>query len=215
MWTTRVSCLLFIYCFRNSFTLIVVTNSSSINVISFHSLFAVDAYECDAATKLRIAATSVKSQNSQITICIESTFDDIIIGSIKELTLTQSSSGLIYKAIDDSEPTSITEVRSTGTKKAAVTTRLVAAFFEDLGDEQSEIDIAGIAVLKSGYEARKLVRIENSDGRALGVNDDTSDEFAVSVDISKNKDAQSAATQEAKRFLATLFSAVMGSALVL
>ena len=192
-----------------------MTNSSSINLITFHFLFVVEAYECDTATKLRITDPSVKSQNSLVTVCVESTFDDIIVGSIKELTLTQSSSGLISKAIDGSVSNSITEVSSTGTKKAAVKTRLVAAFFEDLGDEQeSVIDIAGIAVLKSGYEARKLVRIENSDGRALGVNDDTSDEFAVSVDISKNKDAQSAATQEAKRFLAALFSAVMGSALI-
>ena len=215
---TQSSCINLIsmfYCSQNSFALIVMTNYSSVNLIFFHLIFVVEAYECDAATMLMITEPPVKPQNSQINICIESNKDGIIVDSIMELTLTQSNSGLIYKAIDGSEPTSITKVRSTGTKKAAVTTRLVAAFFEDLGDAPSEINIAGLAVLKSGYEAKQLVRIENSDGRALGVNDDQSGEFAVTVDISKNKDAQSAATQEAKRVLATLFSAVMGSALVL
>ena len=179
----------------------------------------MDAYECDAATKVRITAPSVKTQNSLVTVCIESSFDDIIVGSIKELTLTQSSSGLVFKAIDDSLPTAITEVSSTGTKKAAVTTRLVAAFFTDLGDEeQSEIEIAGTAVLKFGSGERKLVRIGNSDDRALQGNDsaDPLGEFAVSVDILKDNDDMSAATQANKRFLATLlFSALMGSALVL
>lgn len=176
----------------------------------------MDAYECDAATKVRITAPSVKTQNSLVTVCIESTFDDIIVGSIKELTLTQSSSGLVFKAIDDSVTTAITEVSSTGTKKAAVTTRLVSAFFTDLGDEQSEIEITGTAVLKFGSGERKLVRIGNSDDRALQGNDgaDPLGEFAVSVDILKDNDDMSAATQ-AKRFLATLFSALMGSALVL
>ena len=103
----------------------------------------MDAYECDAATKVRITDTSVKSQNSFVTVCIESTFDDIVVGSIKELTLTQSSSGLVFKAIDNSDSNSITEVSSTGTKKAAVTTRLVGAFFTDLGDVPSKIEIAG------------------------------------------------------------------------
>ena len=150
----------------------------------------MDAYECDAATKVRITDPSVKSQNSLVTVCIESSFDDIIVGSIKELTLTQSSSGLVFKAIDDSLPTAITEVSSTGTKKAAVTTRLVAAFFTDLGDEQSEIEIAGTAVLKFGSGERKLVRIGNSDDRALQGNDsaDPLGEFAVSVDILKDND---------------------------
>ena len=119
----------------------------------------MEAYECDA-TKLRITGPPVKSQNSQITICIESTFDDIIIGSIKELTLTQSSSGLIYKAIDDSVSNPITEVSRTGTAMTAVTTRLVGAFFTDLGDAQSaEIDIEGIAVLEFVSGTRKLVHI--------------------------------------------------------
>ena len=178
----------------------------------------MDAYECDAATKVRITDPSVKTQNSLVTVCIESTFDDIIVGSIKELTLTQSSSGLVFKAIDDSLPTAITEVSSTGTKKAAVTTRLVSAFFTDLGDEQSEIEITGTAVLKFGSGERKLVRIGNSDDRALQGNDsaDPLGEFAVSVDILKDNDDMSAATQANKRFLATLlFSALMGSALVL
>ena len=176
----------------------------------------MDAYECDAATKVRITDTSVKSQNSFVTVCIESTFDDIVVGSIKELTLTQSSSGLVFKAIDNSDSNSITEVSSTGTKKAAVTTRLVEAFFTDLGDVPSKIEIAGIAVLKFGSGERKLVRIGNSDDRALQGSDgaDPLGEFAVSVDILKDNDDMSAATQ-AKRFLATLFSALMGSVLVL
>ena len=125
----------------------------------------MDAYECDAATKLKIDDPSVKYQNSLVTVCIESKFDDVIVSSIKELTLTQSSSGLSFKAIDDSETNSITKVSGTGTKKTAVTTRLVGAFFTDLGDVQSDISIEGIAVLKFGSSrARKLVRIGNIPG---------------------------------------------------
>ena len=174
----------------------------------------------------------MKSQNSQITFCIESTFDDIIVDSIKGLTLTQSSSGLIYKATDDSVSNSITEVSRTGTAITAVTTRLVGtfftdlgittrlvgAFFTDLGDAQSaEIDIEGIAVLEFFSGTRKLVHIRNSEQvsyRALGANDDQSGEFAVSVVISNNNDAMSSATQT-KRVLFALFCAIMGSALVL
>ena len=177
----------------------------------------MDAYECDAATKVRITAPSVKSQNSLVTVCIESTFDDIIVGSIKELTLTQSSSGLISKAIDGSVSNSITEVSRTGTAITAVTTRLVGAFFTDLGDTPSKIDIEGIAVLEFVSGTRKLVHIGNSEqvsDRALGANDDQSGEFAVSVNISKNNDALSSATQT-KRVLFALFCAIMGSALVL
>ena len=139
----------------------------------------------------------MKSQNSQITFCIESTFDDIIVDSIKGLTLTQSSSGLIYKAIDDSVSNSITEVSRTGTAITAVTTRLVGAFFTDLGDAPSEIDIEGIAVLEFVSGMRKLVHIRNSEqvsDPALGANDDQSGEFAVSVVISNNNDALSSAT---------------------
>ena len=185
---------------------------------AFPSLFAVEAYECDAATKEKIEIPAVKSQNSFVTICIESTFDDIIVGSIKELTLTQSSSGLVSKVIDDSDANSITTVSGAGTNKTAVTTRLVSAFFSDLEtDVQSKIEIAGIAVLKFGSGERKLVRIGNSGDRALQGNDDGDSlgDFAASVDIKNdNDDSMSAATQ-AKRFLTTLFSAVIGWALVL
>ena len=68
--------------------------------------------------------------------------------------------------------------------------------------------------------ARNLVCIGNSAenqqtfDRDLGVNDDPLENFAVSVGISKKNDAASAATQ-AKRVFAALFSAIMGSALVL
>ena len=183
----------------------------------------MNAYECDAATKLKIDNPSVKSQNSFITVCIESTFSDIVVGSIKELTLTESSSGLTFKAIDNSEPNSITEVSSTGTMKAAVSTRLVAAFFTDLGDDQSTIDIAGIAVLEFDSGTRRLVRIGNSDekhqaiDRVLdGVEEDQLDgKFAFSVGISGKNDGTSDATTPTKSILAALSSAVMGLALML
>ena len=182
----------------------------------------MNAYECDAATKLRIDNPSVKSQNSFITVCIESTFNDIVVASIKELTLTESSSGLTFKAIDDSVPNSITDVSSTGTMKAAVSTRLVAAFFTDLGEDQSTIDIAGIAVLEFDSGTRRLVRIGNSDekhqaiDRVLdGAEEDPLDgKFAFSVGISGKNDGTSDATLT-KSILAASSSAVMGLALML
>ena len=181
----------------------------------------MNAYECDAATKLRIDNPSVKSQNSFITVCIESTFSDIVVASIKELTLTQSSSGLSFKAIDDSVSNSITEVSSTGTMKAAVSTRLVAAFFTDLGNDQSTIDIAGIPVLEFNSGYRRLVRIGNiaknpqAVDRVLDEAEDSSlSKFTYSVDISGKNDVANAATQT-KSILAALSSAVMGLALIL
>ena len=181
----------------------------------------MEAYECDAATKDRIDTPSTKSQNSFVTICIESTFDDIVVKSIKELTLSQSNSGLISKAIDASVSNPITEVSGSSSKKVSVTTRLIGAFFTDLGDDTSStIDISGIAVLEFGSGARKLVRIGNNaerqetSDRALlgGSNDDAFGDFAVSVILDKNDDV-SAATQ-AMRAFAALFSAIMGSVLV-
>ena len=178
------------------------------------------AYECDAATKLRIDTPSIKSQNSLVTVCIESTFDDIVVRSIKDLTLTQTSSGLTFKAIDDSVSNYITEVSRSSSKKVSVTTLLVGVFFADTGDDISTINITGIAVLEFSSGARNLVRIGNSAenqqtfDRDLGANDDPLGNFAVSVGISKNNDAVSAATQ-AKRVFAALFSAIIGSALVL
>ena len=184
----------------------------------------MEAYECDADTKDRIDTPSPKIQNSFVTVCIKSTFDDIVVGSIKELTLTETSSGLISKAIDNSAVNRITEVSSLRLKKVSVTTRLIGAFFTDLGDDASTIAITGIAVLEFSSGARKLVNIGNSAAnqqtflfdRALlgGANDDPLGEFDVSVGISNKNGAASAATQ-AKRFFAALFSAIMGSALVL
>ena len=184
----------------------------------------MEAYECDADTKDRIDTPSPKIQNSFVTVCIKSTFDDIVVGSIKELTLTETSSGLISKAIDNSAVNLITEVSSLRLKKVSVTTRLIGAFFTDLGDDASTIAITGIAVLEFSSGARKLVNIGNSAAnqqtflfdRALlgGANDDPLGEFDVSVGISNKNGAASAATQ-AKRFFAALFSAIMGSALVL
>jgi hypothetical protein len=180
--------------------------------------YTLDAYECDAATKVKIDGTPVKSQNSLVTICIESKFDDIVVGGIKELTLTQSSSGLTFKAIDDSETNSITEVSGTGTKKAAVSTRLVGAFFTDLGDDQSEISIEGIAVLGFGY-SRRLVRIGNIPGANQQAveriveeeKDPLQGEFAVNLAISaKIEDTVSAAVQM-KNFFAALFTAAIGA----
>ena len=183
----------------------------------------MEAYECDADTKDRIDTPSPKIQNSFVMVCIKSTFDDIVVGSIKELTLTETSSGLISKAIDNSAVNLITEVSSLRLKKVSVTTRLIGAFFTDLGDDASTIAITGIAVLEFSSGARKLVNIGNSAAnqqtlfdRALlgGANDDPLGEFDVSVGISNKNGAASAATQ-AKRFFAALFSAIMGSALVL
>ena len=184
----------------------------------------MEAYECDADTKDRIDTPSPKIQNSFVTVCIKSTFDDIVVGSIKELTLTETSSGLISKAIDNSAVNRITKVVSSlRLKKVSVTTRLIGAFFTDLGDDASTIAITGIAVLEFSSGARKLVNIGNSAAnqqtlfdRALlgGANDDPLGEFDVSVGISNKNGAVSAATQ-AKRFFAALFSAIMGSALVL
>ena len=185
----------------------------------------MEAYECDADTKDRIDTPSPKIQNSFVTVCIKSTFDDIVVGSIKELTLTETSSGLISKAIDNSAVNRITKVVSSlRLKKVSVTTRLIGAFFTDLGDDASTIAITGIAVLEFSSGARKLVNIGNSAAnqqtflfdRALlgGANDDPLGEFDVSVGISNKNGAASAATQ-AKRFFAALFSAIMGSALVL
>ena len=184
----------------------------------------MEAYECDADTKDRIDTPSPKIQNSFVTVCIKSTFDDIVVGSIKELTLTETSSGLISKAIDNSAVNLITEVSSLRLKKVSVTTRLIGAFFTDLGDDASTIAITGIVVLEFSSGARKLVNIGNSAAnqqtflfdRALlgGANDDPLGEFDVSVGISNKNGAASAATQ-AKRFFAALFSAIMGSALVL
>ena len=180
------------------------------------------AYECDAATKDRIDNPSTKVQNSFVTICIESKFDDIVVKSIKELTLSQTSSALIYKAIDDSVPNSITEVSGSTSDKMSVTTRLISAFFTDLGDDASTIDVSGIAVLEFGSGARKLVRIGNNAenqqtfDRALlgGSNDDAFGDFAVSLGITNKNDDASAAT-ETKRVFAALLSAIMGSVLLL
>ena len=150
----------------------------------------MDAYECDEATKIRIDQ-SVKLENSLITVCIESTFNEVVVGSIKDLTLTQNTTGLIYKAINNAVPNSITEVSSTGTAIVAVSTRLVAAFFTDLNDNQSTIDIQGIAMLEFQSGARRLVPIGNS-AKTQRAADEILDEeedplgegnFAVSVDI--------------------------------
>ena len=184
----------------------------------------MDAYECDAATKVRIENPVTKTQNSLVTVCIESTFDDIIIGDIKELTLTQSTSGLTSIAIANSNANSITEVSNIGTKKAAVSTRLVGAFFTDLADDtESTIDIAGIAVLMFGSGARRLVRIGNGANRqgdtAAAADrvleeetvDDPLGEFAVSMGISaKNVGGAASAATKAKKVVASLFSAAIG-----
>ena len=183
----------------------------------------MDAYECDAATKVRIENPVTKTQNSLVTVCIESTFDDIIIGDIKELTLTQSTSGLTSIAIANSNANSITEVSNIGTKKAAVSTRLVGAFFTDLADDtESTIDIAGIAVLMFGSGARRLVRIGNGahrQGDTAAADrvleeetvDDPLGEFAVSMGISaKNVGGAASAATKAKKVVASLFSAAIG-----
>ena len=183
----------------------------------------MDAYECDAATKVRIENPVTKTQNSLVTVCIESTFDDIIIGDIKELTVTQSTSGLTSIAIANSNANSITEVSNIGTKKAAVSTRLVGAFFTDLADDtESTIDIAGIAVLMFGSGARRLVRIGNGANRQGDTAaadrvleeetvDDPLGEFAVSMGIStKNDDEAASAATKAKKVVASLFSAAIG-----
>ena len=183
----------------------------------------MDAYECDAATKVRIENPVTKTQNSLVTVCIESTFDDIIIGDIKELTLTQSTSGLTSIAIANSNANSITEVSNIGTKKAAVSTRLVGAFFTDLADDtESTIDIAGIAVLMFGSGARRLVRIGNGANRQGDIAaadrvleeetvDDPLGEFAVSMGISaKNVGGAASAATKAKKVVASLFSAAIG-----
>lgn len=185
--------------------------------------YTLDAYECDAATKVRIENPSTKTQNSLVTVCIESTFDDIIIGDIKELTLTQSTSGLTSVAIANSNSNSITEVSNIGTKKAAVSTRLVGAFFTDLADgTESTIDIAGIAVLMFGSGGRRLVRIGNGANRQSDTAaadrvleeetvDDPLGEFAVSMGIStKNVGGAASAATKAKKVLASLFSAAIG-----
>ena len=161
----------------------------------------MNAYECDEGTKIKIDPPSVKLQNSLITVCIESTFNDIVVGSIKDLTLSQGTSGLTYKSINNSVPNSITEVSSTGTTKVAVSTRLVSAFFTDLAETQSTIDVTGIAMLQFRSGARKLVRIGNS-AKNQRATDEILDEeedplgegdFAVSVNISGNNDSHDSA----------------------
>ena len=160
----------------------------------------MNAYECDEATKIRIDP-SVKSENSLITVCIESTSKDIIVGSIKDLTLIQNTTGLIYKAIDNTVPNSITKVSSAGTSKAVVSTRLVAAFFTDLNDNQSSIDVAGIALLEFRSGARRLVPIGNS-AKNQRVADEILDKevdplgegkFAINVDIYGDNNSRNSA----------------------
>jgi len=163
--------------------------------------YTLNAYECDEGTKIKIDPPSVKLQNSLVTVCIESTFNDIVVGSIKDLTLSQGTSGLTYKSINNSVPNSITEVSSTGGTKVAVSTRLVSAFFTDLAETQSTIDVTGIAVLQFRSGARKLVRIGNS-AKNQRATDEILDEeedplgegdFAVSVNISGNNDSHDSA----------------------
>ena len=178
----------------------------------------MDAYECNAATKIEIDDPLAKSQNFIVTVCIESKFNDIVVGGINELTLAHSS--LTSNAIDDSNPNSITEVSSTGTKKVAVSTRLIGAFFTNLGDEQSEIAIGGIAVLKFGSSgARKLVRIGIKPGanqqkaidRMLREEEDPLGEFTVSVSISAKIEDTMSASPQMKKVLAALSTAIVGS----
>jgi hypothetical protein len=175
----------------------------------------VDAYECDAGTHLRIDNPPAISQNSLVTICIESTFDDIIVGDIKDLTLSQSSSGVTIEAIKNSEAkNSFTAVSSIGTKKAVVSTLLISAFFLD----PSTIVISGVVTLEFGSGMRRLVRIGSSAKKAtdrfLEVEEQNElGEFALSLDISDgyHGDAESAAFQTKTSFVIALFSAVVGA----
>ena len=62
--------------------------------------------------------------------------------------MTQNTTGLIYKAINNAVPNSIIKVSSIGTAKVAVSTSLVCAIFTDLTDNQSPIYFKGIAMLE-------------------------------------------------------------------
>jgi hypothetical protein len=193
----------------------------------------VEAYECDA-NDVQIPTPTVKTQNSMVKICINTSAEnDVVIKSIKELKL--KSNKIASNAISTTGANQLTEVSGEGNKKVTVTTQMVSAFFSDLGTDVTDtIDIVGTAVMEfKAAGTRKLVRISSTNQKNGNVSDmdrkldgteDVGDaglgEFEMKVGISgSSSDANGAATSGASNALSvtplvTITSLVLGGVLM-
>ena len=127
----------------------------------------VDAYERNADGSC-ISAVEPKTQNSMINVCIfTSKSNNVVIADIKEMQL--QSGYIISNAITESVPNTLTLTKSIeGGKREIISTRLVGAFFTNLGEDGSSfIDITGTALMEfaasspSDGALRKLVRVRS------------------------------------------------------
>jgi hypothetical protein len=163
----------------------------------------VNACESDDAGNC-IDVPVALNQNSMVNMVVSTSgSNDVVITGIKDLTL--QSDRIASKVIKDFSSDGLTSVESIdGGKKSVVKTKLVSAFFDNLGtDETSSIEIVGTAVMEfksSSGRSRKLVRIGSTGqksnnairmNRNLDEEDDVADagiaEFKMKVGISGAK----------------------------
>jgi hypothetical protein len=160
----------------------------------------VNAFECND-DDTTITNPSNKNQNSMVRICIQTPENnDVVIASIKDFKLKSDS--IVSNAISGSDANTLTTVSGEGSKKVAVTTQMVSAFFSDLQpDTASTITVEGTAVMEfKATGERRLVRISSNqkNGNVSDMDrkldgDAGLGEFEMKVGISKSSSEENGA----------------------
>jgi hypothetical protein len=152
--------------------------------------YTVDACECDAGTRVCDATPTAKTQNSPVNVCITTTSTDVVIDSVKSLSLNQATSGITLNAITDGTANSITSTSAMGTKSEVVSTRLVSAFFSD----PTTVTVSGVAVMKFANVGRKLVSLRGGKRSLQEEGGESSFNVDVVLSAGQNDESASAAS---------------------
>ena len=163
-------------------------------------MYTVKGCLCDAGTRSCIEQTSdafkVQS-NSAFAICAYTESENVVIRSIRSLSITKGDIG--YTVVDDSGVATdslFTSLSDMGSKREVVVTRMLSIFYGD-AEGTSQVKVAGKALLEfASGRMRQLVSLNDFDVRSLQEAEDAGEsafDFDVQLDSAEIDEAGTAA----------------------
>ena len=163
-------------------------------------MYTVQGCLCDAGTRDCIDQSSgnfnVKS-NSAFAICAYTESENVVIDSIRSLSITKGSIGYdVVNAAGAATNPLFTSLSNMGSNREVVVTRMLSIFYGDEGGT-SQVQVAGKALLEfASGRMRQLVSLDEVDVRSLqeaGEAGESAFDFDVQLDSAEIDEAGTAA----------------------